>query len=51
MRNEGPPKRPTQEEWLKMKEGLILTFEQTEELEIDGKKIKILPVCRWMVQK
>ncbi|MBS3165531.1 ATP-binding protein [Candidatus Woesearchaeota archaeon] len=34
--------------YFKLKEGLILTFEQTEELELDGKKIKILPVFRWM---
>jgi len=34
----------------KLKEGLLLTFEQTEELEIKGKKIKILPVFRWMAQ-
>lgn len=32
----------------KLKKGIILTFEQTEDLEIDGKKIIILPVFRWM---
>ncbi len=32
----------------KLKEGLILTFEQTEELEMEGKKIRILPAFRWM---
>ncbi len=34
--------------FFKLKEGLILTFEQTEELEIKGKKIKVLPIFRWM---
>lgn len=34
--------------YFKLKEGIILTFEQTEELKIEGKKIKILPVFRWM---
>ncbi len=31
-----------------LKEGLILTFEQTEELEREGKEIKVIPVLRWM---
>ena len=34
----------------KIKEGLILTFEQSEELIINGKMIRVLPVLRWMVQ-
>ncbi len=32
----------------KLKEGLILTFEQTDELTVKGKKIRIVPVARWM---
>lgn len=35
----------------RLKEGLILTFEQAEELEIEGKKIRILPVFRWMIEQ
>ena len=35
----------------KLKKGLLLTFDQEEEIEIDGKKILILPVYRWMLQK
>ena len=34
----------------KLKEGLILTYEQTEEFERDGKKIRIIPVCNWMLE-
>lgn len=34
----------------RLNEGLILTFEQTEELEVNGKKIRILPVFRWMCE-
>ena len=37
--------------FFKLKEGLILTFEQKEELEIDGKKVKILPVLSWMSEQ
>lgn len=33
----------------KLKEGLILTYEQEDELKIKGKKIKITPVWKWMV--
>jgi predicted AAA+ superfamily ATPase len=33
----------------KLNEGLILTMEQTEELKIEGRKIKILPVHRWLL--
>lgn len=32
----------------KLKEGMILTLEQTEELTVNGKKIRILPAVRWM---
>lgn len=35
----------------KLKEGLILTFEQTDELAIQGEKIKILPVFRWITEQ
>src|SRR3989344_1846971 len=34
----------------KLKEGLILTYEQTEEFERDGKKIRIMPICKWMLE-
>ena len=37
-------------ESLKIKDGAILTFEQTEEIEIKDKKIKILPAYRWMIE-
>lgn len=33
----------------KLKEGVILTQEQTEEIIRDGKKIKVLPVFRWLL--
>jgi len=32
----------------KLKQGLILTFNQDDELEIDGKKIIVKPVWKWM---
>ena len=32
----------------KLKEGLILTFEQTDELKIEGKTIKIMPLYKWL---
>lgn len=35
---------------LKLKTGMILTFEQTEELHIGEKKISILPVFRWLCE-
>jgi hypothetical protein len=34
----------------KLKEGLLLTSEQTEEIKVEGKKIKIMPVFRWMIK-
>ena len=35
----------------KLSEGIILTEDQDEERTIDGKKIKILPVWRWLLEK
>ncbi|MEK6926188.1 MAG: ATP-binding protein [Nanoarchaeota archaeon] len=32
-----------------LKEGLILTFNQEDEFKIDGKKIKIMPVWKWLL--
>ena len=32
----------------KLKEGIILTFEQTDEFKIGEKKIRVLPVLKWM---
>lgn len=34
----------------KLKEGLIVTYNQTDELMIEGKKIKVLPVWKWLLQ-
>jgi len=34
----------------KLEEGTILTFEQTDELKIEGKKIKIIPVLQWALK-
>jgi len=31
----------------KLNEGVVLTFEQTEEFKVDGKKIRVMPVLRW----
>ena len=36
---------------LKLKEGLILTREQEDEIRNKDKKIKIMPVWRWMIEK
>ena len=33
-----------------LKEGLILTFEQTEEINIEKKSIKIMPVMNWLLE-
>ena len=33
----------------KLERGFILTFEQSEELELEGKEILVLPVVRWML--
>ncbi len=35
----------------KLKEGMILTYEQTEELIINGKKINVIPVFRWLAER
>ncbi|MBI2129992.1 ATP-binding protein [Candidatus Woesearchaeota archaeon] len=32
-----------------LKEGLILTYDQEDELKIEGKKIKLLPVWKWLL--
>lgn len=34
-----------------LKEGLLLTQEQEEEITANGKKIKVLPVWKWLIQK
>ena len=36
-------------EKFKLKEGLILTYDQEDELEIKNKKVKILPVWKWLL--
>jgi len=36
---------------LKLKEGLILTYDQEEELKEGGNKIKVLPVWKWLLTK
>ncbi|MBI4451399.1 ATP-binding protein [Candidatus Woesearchaeota archaeon] len=33
----------------KLKQGMILTFEQSEELTVSGKKIRVLPMAKWML--
>lgn len=35
----------------KLKEGIILTFEQTDEFKIGEKKIRVLPVLKWMTDR
>jgi len=35
----------------KLKEGLILTYEQEEELIVEGKKIIIKPIWKWLLEK
>ena len=35
----------------KLKEGLLFTFEQTDELAVNGKKIRIMPAFRWMTKQ
>ncbi|MEK6967582.1 MAG: ATP-binding protein [Nanoarchaeota archaeon] len=37
-------------EKFKLPEGLILTLEQTEEIMYKGKKIRVLPVSRWILE-
>ncbi len=35
----------------KLKKGLIITFDQEEEFEKEGKKIKVIPVWKWLLEK
>jgi len=35
----------------KLKEGLILTYKQEDELLIENKKIMAVPVWKWMLEK
>ncbi|MBI2045562.1 ATP-binding protein [Candidatus Pacearchaeota archaeon] len=35
----------------KLKEGLIITFDQEEKIEIEGKTIKIIPAWKWLLSK
>jgi predicted AAA+ superfamily ATPase len=37
-------------EKFKLKEGLILTFEQEDKIELNEKIIKILPVWKWLLE-
>jgi len=37
-------------EKFKLTEGLILTFEQEEEIKVGGKKIKVLPIWKWFLK-
>ncbi len=34
----------------KLKEGLILTYEQEDEIKINNKKIKVIPVWKWLLK-
>ena len=34
----------------KLKEGIILTYNQEDIFEIDGKKIKLIPVWKWLLE-
>jgi hypothetical protein len=34
----------------KLKEGLLLTQEQEEEITMNGKKIKVVPVWKWLLR-
>ena len=38
-------------EKFRLKTGLILTYNQTDELHVNNKKIKILPVWKWLLEK
>jgi hypothetical protein len=33
----------------KLKEGLIITFDQEEEFEQEGKRIKVIPIWKWLL--
>ena len=35
----------------KLKEGIILTYNQEDDFEAEGKKIKLIPVWKWLVEK
>jgi predicted AAA+ superfamily ATPase len=35
----------------KLKEGLILTYEQEDEIKVENKTIKIIPVWKWLLDK
>ena len=35
---------------LKIKQGIIITYEQKEEIEINGKKIEIIPSYKWLIE-
>jgi uncharacterized protein len=34
----------------KLKEGLIITFDQEDKMEIEGKMIKVIPVWKWLLE-
>ena len=34
----------------KLKEGLIITFDQEDKIEIEGKTIRLLPVWKWLLE-
>ena len=36
---------------LKLKEGLILTYNQEDELDVDGRKIVLKPVWKWLFEE
>ncbi|MEK6792797.1 MAG: ATP-binding protein [Nanoarchaeota archaeon] len=38
-------------EYFKLKDGLILTNNQTEDLVLNGKKIKVMPVWKWLLER
>ena len=35
----------------KLKEGVIVTYNQEDEFDIDGKKIKIVPAWKWILEE
>jgi len=34
----------------KLSEGILLTFEQTDEFKVEGKRIRVLPVLKWITE-
>ena len=36
---------------IKLKDGIIITFDQEEEFKLDGKKIVIKPVWKWLLEE